>query len=189
MTDRLEVGQFAPLSGLEGTWLHRPPRFEDPRGDTGPVLVDADWRAFGWRGFIQENQSRTPNAGVIRGLHFQSGDHAQARIVRVVQGAAYSVALDPRPESPTFGRHAGAQLSARGGTLMFVPAGLAHGLQVLEPDTIVCWATDHPFTPIARGGVVWNDPSAAIAWPITASVSVSDADQALPRLTDLERGR
>ncbi len=116
--------------------------------------------------FIQDNQPRSRERGTIRGLHFQIAPFAQAKLVRVLRGAAYDVAVDLRRGSPTFGQSVGVELSAERGNQLFVPAGFAHGYCTLEPDTEVFYKVDAPYSREHERGLLWNDPALNIAWPI-----------------------
>jgi dTDP-4-dehydrorhamnose 3,5-epimerase len=139
--------------------------------------VDAD--------FVQDNQAFSARKGTVRGLHFQSAPNAQAKLVRVLRGAIYDVAVDIRPGSPTYGRWAGAELTAQGGEQFFVPRGFAHGYCTLTDDTELFYKVDGIYAPANEGGLFWNDPDLAIAWPITDDLVLNDRDRALPRLKDL----
>lgn len=136
--------------------------------------------------FVQDNQAFSARSGTIRGLHFQTAPHAQAKLVRVLAGAILDVAVDIRPGSPTRGRWVSAQLTAEGGEQLFVPRGFAHGYCTLCDNVMLAYKVDSDYAPQSEGGVVWNDPDLAIAWPVDADDAVlSDKDRILPRLADL----
>jgi dTDP-4-dehydrorhamnose 3,5-epimerase len=135
--------------------------------------------------FVQDNQAFSARKGTVRGLHFQAAPHPQAKLVRVLKGAIYDVAVDIRPGSPTYGRWAGAELTAEGGEQLFVPRGFAHGYCTLRDDTELFYKVDGLYAPQAEGGLLWNDPDLGIAWPITDDVVLNDRDRTLPRLKDL----
>jgi dTDP-4-dehydrorhamnose 3,5-epimerase len=139
--------------------------------------VDAD--------FVQDNQAFSGRKGTVRGLHFQTAPHPQAKLVRVLKGAIYDVAVDIRPGSPTYGRWVGAELTAEGGEQLFVPRGFAHGYCTLTDDTELFYKVDGLYAPQTEGGLLWNDPDLGIAWPIADDVVLNDRDRALPRLKDL----
>jgi dTDP-4-dehydrorhamnose 3,5-epimerase len=170
---------------INGAWLHRPARFSDARGWTSEVITDAVWRPAGWRGFVQENQNYAERRGTVRGFHHQVGASAQARIIRVVRGAAYSVLLDLRPDASTYRRWAAEVLTAEGGEVMFVPAGCAHAVQTLEDHTSTSWIADAAFDPAAASGVLWNDPAIGVPWPLPDTTLVGDRDANFPRLDEL----
>ncbi len=137
--------------------------------------------------FVQDNHSRSAR-GVVRGLHFQAGSHAQGKLVGVTRGRILDVAVDLRVGSPTFGRWVSAVLSDVELQQLWVPAGFAHGFAVLSEVADVIYKTDYPYTPAADAGVRWNDPTIAVAWQLEgATPLVSERDAALPLLTDLDR--
>lgn len=115
--------------------------------------------------FVQDNESRSVY-GVIRGLHYQLPPFAQAKLVRVVQGAVWDVVVDLRRGSPTFGRHVAMELSATNHRQLFIPAGCAHGYAVLSEEALFQYKCDCGYHPEAEAGIAWDDPSLAIAWPI-----------------------
>jgi dTDP-4-dehydrorhamnose 3,5-epimerase len=135
--------------------------------------------------FVQDNQAFNAKKGTLRGLHFQKAPHAQGKLVRVLRGAIFDVAVDLRPGSPSRGRWVAATLTATGGGQLFVPRGFAHGYCTLEDDTELLYKVDGQYAPELEGGVIWNDPDLAIAWPFNGEPVLSDKDRALPRLKDL----
>lgn len=136
--------------------------------------------------FIQDNESMS-NAGVIRGLHYQLEPFAQAKLVRVVRGSVYDVALDLRKGSPSFGKWFGLVLNAENKTQFFVPRGFAHGFAVLENNTVFDYKCDTLYNREAERGINFNDPALAIDWPIDISKAiVSDKDKVNPNFADAE---
>lgn len=136
--------------------------------------------------FVQDNHALSAARGTIRGLHFQTPPHAQGKLVRVVRGALFDVAVDIRHGSPTFGRHVSAVLDATGGAQLWVPEGFAHGYCTLEADTEVLYKVTRHYAPDCDKGLSWNDPAIGIQWPVDASAAVlSGKDNALPLLTQL----
>jgi dTDP-4-dehydrorhamnose 3,5-epimerase len=136
--------------------------------------------------FVQDNQAFSAARGTLRGLHFQKAPHAQAKLVRVLKGAIYDVAVDIRPGSPTWGRWAGAELTATGGEQILVPRGFAHGYMTLVPDTELFYKVDNPYAPEAEGGLLWCDPALGIDWPMAeAEVIANDRDRGAPTLAAL----
>ena len=135
--------------------------------------------------FVQDNQAYNAKAGTLRGLHFQQAPHPQAKLVRVLKGAIYDVAVDVRTGSPTYGRWVGAELTAERGDQLFVPRGFAHGYVTLTDDCELFYKVDGLYAPQTEGGVIWNDPDLAIDWPLKGEPILSDKDKLLPRLKDL----
>lgn len=137
--------------------------------------------------FVQDNHSLSAEAGTVRGLHFQAPPRAQAKLLRVVRGAVFDVAVDLRWGSPTYGRHVSAVISAEAWNQIYVPAGFAHGFCTLEPGTEVLYKVSDVYAPEAEGGLLWNDPELGIAWPEGAGAVLSERDRGWPRLRDLAR--
>ena len=135
--------------------------------------------------FLQDNQAYSARKGTLRGLHFQKAPHAQAKLVRVLKGAIYDVAVDVREGSPTYGRWVAAELTAERGEQLFVPRGFAHGYCTLTEDCEIFYKVDGQYAPQTEGGVIWNDPDLAIPWPLDGEPALSDKDKLLPRLKDL----
>jgi dTDP-4-dehydrorhamnose 3,5-epimerase len=163
----------------------RAPRFGDERGFFSEVFRDT-W--FEGLAFVQDNHSKSGPVGTVRGLHFQVPPHAQDKLVRVTKGAIYDVAVDLRHGSPTFGRHAGAVLSAENWDQLLVPKGFAHGFCTLEPDTEVLYKVTAHYSPDHDRGVLWDDPALGIRWPVDGdAVTLSDRDRAMPTLAELPR--
>ena len=134
--------------------------------------------------FVQSNQSYSAETGTLRGLHFQAPPFAQAKLVWVVRGAIFDVAVDIRAGSPTFGRWAAVELSAEKGNQILVPAGFAHGFLTLTPETSVQYMVDAHYAPVHEGGICWDDPDLAIAWPLDGTPKLSERDAAWPGLAE-----
>ena len=166
--------------------LLTPPRFSDPRGFFSETWNAVRFADAGIPGpFVQDNHAFSADRGVLRGLHCQIGPNAQGKLVRAVRGAIWDVAVDIRRGSPTYGQHAGAVLSAENWQQLWVPVGFLHGYCVLQPDTEVIYKVTAPYDKPAERGVIWNDPTLALPWPIApAEVLLSDKDVVLPRLAD-----
>ena len=123
----------------------------------------------------QDNWSYS-NKGVLRGMHFQKGESAQAKYVRVLTGSVYDAVVDIRPESPTYGKSFGLELSAENKRALYVPAGFAHGFQVLENDTNFVYKCSELYAPSEEGGYMWNDPAFGIDWPLKEGLQFSAKD-------------
>ncbi|MGO4833765.1 dTDP-4-dehydrorhamnose 3,5-epimerase, partial [Rhizobiaceae sp. 2RAB30] len=127
--------------------------------------------------------------GTVRGLHFQLPPHAQAKLVRVVRGAIFDVAVDIRQGSPSFGRWVGLTVSSRDWNQIFVPKGFAHGFMTLEPDTEVIYKVTDYYAPEHDRSIRFDDPDIGIEWPMSgADFHISDKDRNAPRLKDVDTG-
>lgn len=128
--------------------------------------------------FVQDNHSFSKK-GVLRGLHYQLNPHAQGKLVRVVQGRVWDVAVDIRPDSKTYGEWVGVELSAENKTMFWIPEGFAHGFISLEDNTQFLYKTTNYYNKESEGAIIWNDPTLAIDWPLAEvnEVLVSDKDQ------------
>ncbi len=172
---------------IEDVKLLTPAKFADSRGYfvetyNGRRMAEAGIGAT----FVQDNQSLSTRRGTIRGLHFQLAPEPQAKLVRVLAGAVFDVAVDLRAGSPTFGRWCGATLTAAAGEQIFIPVGFAHGFCTLDEDTAVAYKVDGFYAKACEAGLRWDDPDLAITWPVAAGdVHVSEKDAVLPRLRDV----
>lgn len=135
--------------------------------------------------FIQDNQSLSAEAGVLRGLHYQLNPKAQTKLVRVISGVIYDVIVDIRASSPTFGKWKGVILSEYNQRQLLVPQGFAHGFCTLVPHVQVAYKVDAYYSPEHDRGILWNDPDLAIDWPVTTPV-LSEKDRKHPLLKDAE---
>lgn len=136
--------------------------------------------------WVQDNESLSEHVGTVRGIHFQTGPHAQAKLVRVVAGAALDVAIDLRRSSETFGSHVARTLRASTGNQLFIPIGFGHAFCTLAPNTIVAYKTSRPYHAPSEQSIAWNDSEIGIAWPEDArEVILSDRDRAAPALSDI----
>ncbi|HDZ20108.1 hypothetical protein LCGC14_0016620 [marine sediment metagenome] len=134
--------------------------------------------------FVQDNESCSQK-GVLRGLHYQLA-HPQTKLVRVLAGEIFDVAVDVRRGSPTFGRWVGETLSAENKKMLLVPEGFAHGFLVMRDMTQVAYKCSDFYAPAEERGVIWNDPVLAIAWPLEGDPILSDKDRAYDRLADCD---
>lgn len=141
-----------------------PTVFSDERGYFVETYNEAKYKLPGAHPFVQDNEAKS-DTGVLRGLHFQHGEHAQGKLVRVVRGAVYDVAVDLRRDSETFGISYGIVLSGENKRQLWVPRGFAHGYLVLEDNTVFCYKCDNSYNKPAEGGIRYDDPELAISWP------------------------
>ncbi len=166
---------------LEGCFVIEPKVLEDDRGSFFESFrKEVFEKKTGLKvDFIQDNQSISQK-GVLRGLHMQKGEFAQAKLVRVVHGKVLDVAVDVRKNSPTFGEHFSIELSSENNTQLFVPKGFLHGFVTLENNTIVVYKCDNYYNVEMESGVLYNDPELNIDWMLTAEeIVVSEKDKKL----------
>jgi dTDP-4-dehydrorhamnose 3,5-epimerase len=174
-------------TGLPGVLVLRPRVFEDARGFFLESYNQEILRSHGIDTlFVQDNHSRSTR-GALRGLHFQLPPAGQVKLVRVVRGAVWDVAVDIRVGSPTFGRWAGAELSADNFRQFYIPSGFAHGFCVLSEEAEVLYKASHVYSPAHERGVIWNDATLQIAWPVTEPL-LSERDRRLGTLADYLAG-
>lgn len=166
--------------------LIKPRVFGDERGYFKESYQQADFDQFlPGVTFVQDNESLS-SRGVLRGLHFQRDPHAQAKLVRVVQGMIWDVAIDIRPDSPTFKQFVGVELSGDNHLQLFIPRGFAHGFVVLSESAIVQYKTDQFYNAESDGGIHPFDTELNIPWPIERSeILLSAKDENLPRFSEL----
>jgi dTDP-4-dehydrorhamnose 3,5-epimerase len=169
--------------------LITPVKFGDARGFFSETYSAAALLTWGLKAtFVQDNHSLSAQKGVVRGLHFQKPPHAQGKLVRVVRGQIFDVAVDLRAGSSTFGQHVSVELSADNWQQLWVPEGFAHGFCTLQDNTEVIYKVTDYYAPECDAGIQWNDPDLGIDWPITAADAVLSAkDEVLPRFHDIER--
>lgn len=182
-----QAPSWISATGLDGVKLISPVRHGDNRGFFSEVY---NKRALAEAGidiaFVQDNHAFSAQAGTVRGLHFQTPPFAQDKLIRVVRGSILDVAVDIRVGSPTYGKHVSAVISAREWNQILVPAGFAHGLVTLEPDTEVLYKVSNSYSPEHDKGLLWNDPALGIDWPVAETEALlSDKDRRHPRLAEL----
>lgn len=137
--------------------------------------------------FVQDNQSFSASRGTLRGLHFQTPPHGQAKLVRCLRGAIFDVAVDMRAGSPTYGGWDGVELTAESGDQLFVPVGFAHGFVTLTSNCEIAYKVSDYYAPQSDGGVAWNDPQIAVDWPLAGRAPIlSDKDSGLPLLANFD---
>jgi dTDP-4-dehydrorhamnose 3,5-epimerase len=166
----------------------KPVQHKDPRGFFSEVFSRPVLAAAGLEiEIVQENFAFSVQPNTVRGLHFQAPPFAQDKLVQVVRGAIFDVAVDLRRGSPWFGQYVSAEISADNWNQILVPAGFAHGLCTLEANTAVIYKVTAPYSPGHEGGVRWDDPDLNILWPSnTQDALLSERDKALPFLSELD---
>ena len=171
---------------IKGVFVITPQVFGDSRGYFAETFKAPDFAAVGLpTEFVQDNESKSCY-GVVRGLHFQKGAHAQAKLVRVVRGRVLDVAVDIRPGSPTFGKHVAVELSEDNHLQFFLPKGMAHGFSVLSEEAIFQYKCDNFYCRESEGAIAWDDPDLGIDWRVPAEdVILSARDSDHPRLSEL----
>ncbi len=168
---------------IEGLFVIEPRVFEDPRGYFYESYNKNTYTQSGiTMEFVQDNESQS-QYGVIRGLHFQKEPYAQTKLVRVIHGSIYDVAVDLRKGSPSFGKWFGIELTRENRLQMYVPKGFAHGFSVLTEKAVVNYKCDEFYQPSSEAGIRYDDPSLGIDWRIESGKQlISDKDSALPFL-------
>lgn len=171
---------------IEGLLIIEPDVYKDARGYFFESFSERHFReATGIDiRFVQDNQAKS-SYGVLRGLHFQRGKHAQAKLVRVTEGRVLDIAVDIRKGSPTFGRHIAVELSADNFLQFFIPKGFAHGYAVLSDTVVFQYKTDAYYCPESEGAILWNDPGLAIDWQLPEpDIILSEKDRHNPLFRD-----
>lgn len=179
--------KFTPTE-IEGVWLIEPVRHADSRGYFCETFRSDEFRAATGiePDFVQENESESC-FGVVRGLHFQAGDAAQAKLVRVAAGTIVDVAVDLRPGSSTFGKYIAVELSHENGRQLYIPRGFAHGFAVLSPRARFLYKVDNYYCPAAERTLRFDDPAVAVKWPVKSDKMIlSPKDMKGLSLTELD---
>ncbi|NCC07442.1 MAG: dTDP-4-dehydrorhamnose 3,5-epimerase [Clostridia bacterium] len=172
------MGKFNFIgTDIDGVIIIEPTVFGDSRGYFMETYQNEEFAAAGIKGpFVQDNQSKSTK-GVLRGLHFQK-EHTQGKLVRVISGEVFDVAVDCRPNSKTFGKWVGVTLSAENKNQFYIPEGFAHGFLVLSDEAEFTYKCTDYYTPSAEGGVKWDDPEIGIVWPsIDGEIKLSEKDK------------
>ena len=174
-------------TSLSGLLLVTPRVFPDTRGFFMESYKSTEFAAGGIsEEFVQDNHSRSAQ-GVLRGLHYQIPPSAQGKLVRVVSGKVFDVAVDIRRGSPTFGKWESFELSEENHLMLWVPPGFAHGFYVLSDNADVTYKTTAEYSQEDERGIIWNDPGIGIKWPDSSPI-LSDNDGGHPRLAESETG-
>lgn len=163
-------------TNIKGVYIIEPKLFGDNRGYFMETYNEDEFRKNGLNyDFVQDNQSKSKK-GVLRGLHFQK-KHPQAKLVRVLEGEVYDVAVDLRKDSPTYGKWVGVLLSSDNNKMLMIPRGFAHGFVVLSETAIFSYKCDDFYHPEDEGGIIWNDPKIGIEWPYDGTLILSEKDK------------
>lgn len=173
---------------IEGVYIIQPKVYNDSRGYFFESFRQEEFNANVGTDivFVQDNESKS-SYGVLRGLHYQKGEYAQAKLVRVIKGRVVDVAVDIRKNSPTFGKYVMVELSEENKTQLFIPRGFAHGFLVLSDTAIFTYKVDNVYAPQAEASVRYDDPDISIEWPIESDkISVSEKDMKALWLKDAE---
>jgi dTDP-4-dehydrorhamnose 3,5-epimerase len=174
--------KFTPVP-IRGVWLIDPEPVADDRGFFARTWCADELAAHGLEARIAQcSTSFNRRRGILRGMHYQADPHGEVKIVRCTRGAIWDVALDLRPDSPTFKRWFGAELTAGNRRALYIPRGFAHGLQTLADDTEVAYMISDPYVAEAGRGVRWNDAAFGIEWPIADPI-LSPRDAGYPDFT------
>ena len=171
----------AKESPIQGCYILEPEIFEDDRGYFFESFNQNNlYELIGERViFVQDNESYSKK-GVLRGLHFQTGDFAQAKLVRVTEGLVLDVVLDIRKDSKTYGQHFSIELSKENKKQLFIPRGLAHGFVVLSESATFCYKCDNFYNKSSEAGIIYNDPILKIDWKLPENeLIISDKDKGL----------
>ena len=171
---------------LKGAYILELERREDSRGFFARGFCQNEFSAHGLKPTIaQGNIASHIKAGTLRGMHFQYPPAAESKLVRCTRGAIYDIIVDLRPESPTYLQHIGVELNEDNQRALYVPERFAHGYQTLTDKTDTSYLVGEFYTPEAEGGLLYDDPSLNLSWPLPVSV-VSDKDQKFPLYRDIE---
>ena len=178
--------KLRPL-GIDGVVEITPEKFGDARGYFAETYARGSFQAAGMvQDWVQDNQSFSAEKGVLRGLHFQVPPFAQDKLIRVLKGSIFDVAVDIRKASPTFGRWVSCTISAAAFNQLLVPKGFAHGFVTLEADTEVLYRVSAPYSAACDKSIYYADPAIGIIWPLPKSGPIlSDKDRKAPKLADI----
>ena len=169
---------------LKDCYILEPARFGDARGYYSPVFIESELAALGFQGVKQISRSKSAK-GILRGMHFQKGDYAQAKIVEVTHGAVIDVVVDCRLDSPSYRKWLSVLLAPENNRQLYIPRGFAHGFLSLADDTIFQYFVDNVYAPEQEDGIAWDDPEIAIDWAkIFAEYNIVE-----PQLSEKDKNR
>jgi dTDP-4-dehydrorhamnose 3,5-epimerase len=172
---------------LNGVYIIEPTVYGDHRGSFMEIYSEAKFLEAGLNlKFVQDNQSFSLTKGTLRGLHYQLNPKAQTKLVRCTKGAIFDVTVDIRTDSPTFGKWFGIELSEENKKQLLIPKGFAHGFMTLTDNVEVQYKVDGLYVPEFDRGIIWNDPSIGINWPIDITPILSAKDEKAPLLQDAD---
>lgn len=181
------MGKFRFIEGpLKGLIIIEPTVYKDERGFFMETYNLKEFKELGLNvEFVQDNHSKSKK-GVLRGLHFQK-NYPQGKLIRVVKGKIFDVAVDIRKDSPTFGKWYGIELSEENKLMFYIPEGFAHGFLVLSDEAEVLYKTTEYYHPEDEGGIIWNDPDVEIKWPLEGinEIILSEKDKKWGKLRDV----
>jgi dTDP-4-dehydrorhamnose 3,5-epimerase len=170
---------------LKGAFVIEPEKFEDVRGFFARSFSQQEFREQGLRAeFVEAGISFNVRKNTVRGMHYQTAPHAQAKLVRCTRGAIYDVIIDLRPGSPTYKEWFAQELTAENRLMLYIPENCAHGFQTLEDGSEVFYQLSDPYAPLSERGFRWDDPAFAIHWPVTDGIIINERDRGYP---DFER--
>ena len=174
-------------TGIDGLYVLEPHIFIDSRGYFFESYNKTSFENAGlYYNFVQDNQSKS-SYGTVRGLHFQKGEHAQAKLVRVIEGTVLDVAVDLRRASPTYGKYLSVELSGDNNRMMLIPRGFAHGFSVLSETAVFSYKCDNFYCKESEGGIRFDDPTLAIDWRIDMTRALtSEKDKLHPFFAEFE---
>ncbi len=185
------MGKFKKIeTSIEGVYIIEPTVFRDDRGYFMEIYSKTEFEEIGlYYNFVQDNQSKSKK-GVLRGLHFQK-ENPQAKLVRVLKGEVFDVAVDLRPKSKSYGKWEGVILSEENKKMFMIPKGFAHGFLVLSEEAEFTYKCDDIYNKATEGGLLWNDPDIGINWPLgnmkISELLTSEKDQNWPTLKELSK--
>jgi dTDP-4-dehydrorhamnose 3,5-epimerase len=170
---------------LKDCYIIEPVKFGDNRGWFKETYSEKSFKEAGLEyNFVQDNMSFSKEKGVLRGLHFQKDPFCQAKLVSCIQGSVFDVAVDIRKNSPTYGKWIGVELNPENGRQLLIPRGFLHGFQTLTDDVIFAYKCDNLYSKEHDGGVIYNDPTINVEWPIDNPI-LSEKDKNQPTFKEL----